>query len=115
MRRTTVRLLALSAAALALAACSDRSVISGRIDGAADSELIIKQLDVNRFAVLDTIKTDGGETIVLGDGLGVSLDDTFAADEREKALTPMPSVSERVEILEQMVTEMLFGGVYGQI
>lgn len=63
----------------------------------------------------DTIKTDGGETIVLGDGLGVSLGDTFAADEREKALTPMPSVSERVEILEQMVTEMLFGGVYGQI
>lgn len=63
----------------------------------------------------DTIKTDGGETIVLGDGLGVSLDDIFAADEREKALTPMPSVSERVEILEQMVTEMLFGGVYGQI
>ena len=63
----------------------------------------------------DTIKTDGGETIVLGDSLGVSLDDTFAADEREKALTPMPSVSERVEILEQMVTEMLFGGVYGQI
>lgn len=63
----------------------------------------------------DTIKTDGGETIVLGDGLGVSLDDTFVADEREKALTPMPSVSERVEILEQMVTEMLFGGVYGQI
>ena len=60
MRRTTVRLLALSAAALALAACSDRSVISGKIDGAADSELIIKQLDVNRFAVLDTIKTDGG-------------------------------------------------------
>lgn len=63
----------------------------------------------------DTIKTDGGETIVLGDGLGVSFGDTFAADEREKALTPMPSVSERVEILEQMVTEMLFGGVYGQI
>ena len=63
----------------------------------------------------DTVKTDGGETIVLSDGLGVSLDDTLAADEREKALTPMPSVSERVEILEQMVTEMLFGGVYGQI
>ena len=53
----------------------------------------------------DTVKTDGGETIVLGDGLGVSLDDTLAADEREKALTPMPSVSERVEILEQMLAE----------
>ena len=34
----------------------------------------------------DTIKTDGGETIVLGDGLGVSFGDAFAADEREKAL-----------------------------
>lgn len=79
------------------------------------NEMKLQEVLEGTLADRDTIKTDSGETVLLGDGLGVSFDDTFANDEREKAITPMPGVAERVEILEQMVTEMLFGGVYGQI
>ena len=51
------RILAAAAAALSLAACSQSAKISGTVEGAADSQIVVKQLDVNVYNVLDTIKT----------------------------------------------------------
>lgn len=51
------KLLALSLTALALAACGDKAHIRGTLDGAANRKLVVKQLDVNVYRDLDTIKT----------------------------------------------------------
>ncbi|HAZ73857.1 MAG TPA: hypothetical protein DDX33_07355 [Rikenellaceae bacterium] len=48
-----------AAAAVLLASCADKAEVNGILDGAADSQVIVKQLDVNRFTILDTIKTNG--------------------------------------------------------
>ncbi|MGN1210816.1 MAG: DUF4369 domain-containing protein [Candidatus Cryptobacteroides sp.] len=47
------------AAFLAFAvSCSDKAVIKGSLKGASDSDVIVKLLNINRYEVLDTIKTD---------------------------------------------------------
>lgn len=46
-------------AALSIAACSGNAGISGRIEGAAEKDIVLKQLEVNKFSVLDTVKTAG--------------------------------------------------------
>ena len=50
------------AAALAvislLASCSSRARIDGILADAPSSEVIVKLLDVNRYQILDTVKTD---------------------------------------------------------
>ena len=51
-------ILATAFAVLALASCSDKAHINGKIEGAAEKEIIVKQLDVNVYNALDTIKTD---------------------------------------------------------
>ncbi len=51
------RIIAAAAAILSLAACSQSAKLSGTVEGAADSQIIVKQLDINMYNVLDTIKT----------------------------------------------------------
>jgi len=51
------KILALALSALALAACGDKAHIRGKLEGAPDRKLVVKQLDVNVYRDLDTIKT----------------------------------------------------------
>ena len=51
------KLLALAFAALALAACGDKARIQGTLAGAPGRKLVVKQLEVNSYRDLDTIKT----------------------------------------------------------
>lgn len=52
------KILVLALAALALAACGDKARIRGTVAGASGSQIVVKQLDVNTFRTLDTLKTD---------------------------------------------------------
>lgn len=51
------RILAAAAAALSLAACSDKASVNGVIEGAADQQIIVKQLNLNVYNTLDTLTT----------------------------------------------------------
>ncbi len=51
------KIFAAAAAALALVSCAQDAKISGKIDGAKDSPIVVRQLDVNVYTTLDTIKT----------------------------------------------------------
>lgn len=51
------KIFAAASAAFALASCAQQAGISGKIEGAADSPIEVRQLDVNVYTVLDTIKT----------------------------------------------------------
>lgn len=53
-----VSLLAAGAAALLLAACGPKTVIDGTLQGKADVDVVVKLLDVNKYQVLDTVRTD---------------------------------------------------------
>jgi len=46
------------AAVMVMAACTQNAKISGTIDSAPSSEVVVKLLDVNRYQVLDTVATD---------------------------------------------------------
>ena len=54
----TVRILAALSAALLFAACGQKTVIDGTLKDKADAPVIVKLLDVNKYQVLDTVKTD---------------------------------------------------------
>ena len=54
----TVRFLLLPAVALLLAACGPKTVIDGTVTGKGDAPVVVKLLDVNKYQVLDTVKTD---------------------------------------------------------
>ena len=54
----TVKLFAVLGAALLLAACGPKTVIDGTLQDKAGAPVIVKLLDVNRYQVLDTVKTD---------------------------------------------------------
>ena len=54
----TVKILAAAAAALLLAACGPKTVIEGTLQDKADAPVIVKLLDVNKYQVLDTVKTN---------------------------------------------------------
>jgi len=54
----TVRSFAVLAAALTLAACGPKTVIDGTLKDKADTDVIVKLLDVNKYQVLDTVRTD---------------------------------------------------------
>ena len=49
------KFIALAAAAVAMAACGQKTVINGTLADAPSSEVIVKLLDVNKFRVLDTV------------------------------------------------------------
>lgn len=51
------KLLALAFAALALSACGDKARIRGTLADAPNSKLVVKQLDINTYRDLDTIRT----------------------------------------------------------
>lgn len=55
--KKTYRTLAMMATVAALASCAQNAEIKGTVAGAPDSEIIVKQLDINVYSVLDTIKT----------------------------------------------------------
>ena len=57
-RMKTVKILAVLGAALLLAACGPKTVIDGTLQDKADAPVIVKLLDVNKYQVLDTVKTD---------------------------------------------------------
>lgn len=52
------KFMALAAAAVALAACGQKTVINGTLADAPSSEVIVKLLDVNKFKVLDTVSVN---------------------------------------------------------
>ncbi|MBQ9660043.1 MAG: AhpC/TSA family protein [Bacteroidales bacterium] len=51
------KLLALALSVLAVAACADKACIRGTLEGAANSKIVVKQLDINSYRNLDTVKT----------------------------------------------------------
>ena len=57
-RMKTVKILAVLGTALLLAACGPKTVIDGTLQDKADAPVIVKLLDVNKYQVLDTVKTD---------------------------------------------------------
>ena len=54
----TVKILAAALAALTLAACGPKTVIDGTLKDKADADVIVKLLDVNKYQVLDTVRTN---------------------------------------------------------
>ena len=52
------RLLCAALAAALLTSCGSKAVIEGVVTDAPDSDVIVSLLDVNRYPVLDTVKTD---------------------------------------------------------
>ena len=54
------KFLALALSALALAACADKAHIRGTLTDAPGKQIVVKQLEVNAFRDLDTIKTNAG-------------------------------------------------------
>ena len=57
-RMKTVKILAALAAATLLAACGPKTVIDGTLQDKADAPVVVKLLDVNKYQVLDTVRTD---------------------------------------------------------
>ena len=57
MRNVSLSLAALAAAAL-LASCTGKTSIEGVVTDAPESDVVVSLLDVNRYQVLDTVKTD---------------------------------------------------------
>ena len=57
-RMKTVKIIAVLGTALLLAACGPKTVIDGTLQDKADAPVIVKLLDVNKYQVLDTVKTD---------------------------------------------------------
>jgi len=54
----TVKILAVLWAAALLAACGPKTVIDGTLQDKADAPVIVKLLDINKYQVLDTVRTD---------------------------------------------------------
>ena len=54
----TVKNLAVLAAALLIAACAPKTVIDGTLKDKPEADVIVKLLEINRYQVLDTVRTD---------------------------------------------------------
>lgn len=52
------RILVFGAVALGLAACAGKATVEGVITGASSAEVVVKQLNINQYQVLDTLKTN---------------------------------------------------------
>ena len=52
------RFIAIAAAAVFAAACTNGARVTGNLEGAAGSDVVVKLLNVNRYEILDTVKTD---------------------------------------------------------
>ena len=55
--KRTVKIIVLALAALALAACADKARIKGTLADVPDKQIVVKQLEINTYRDLDTIKT----------------------------------------------------------
>ena len=66
----TVRTLVAALAALSLAACGQKTVIDGTLKDAADAPVIVKLLDINRYQVLDTVRTNGSGAFTYKPAIG---------------------------------------------
>lgn len=51
------KIFALALSVLALASCGQKAGIKGNVDGLSNAQIIVKELNVNTYNVLDTIKT----------------------------------------------------------
>ena len=56
--KNLVRAFACASALVLAASCADKAVINGSLEGAPESQVIVKLLNVNRYEVLDTLTTD---------------------------------------------------------
>ena len=52
------RIFGIAAATVIAAACSNGAKVEGVLEGAASSDVVVKLLNINRYQVLDTVKTD---------------------------------------------------------
>ena len=58
------RIFAIAAATVFAAACSDGAKVEGVLDGAASSDVVVKLLNINRYEILDTVRTDASGKFV---------------------------------------------------
>lgn len=56
--KNLVRAFACVSVLVLAASCADKAVINGSLEGAPESQVIVKLLNVNRYEVLDTLTTD---------------------------------------------------------
>ena len=52
------KILSVALVSFAMAACSQTAKVDGTFDSAPSSDVVVKLLDINKFLVLDTVKTD---------------------------------------------------------
>lgn len=52
------RYFAIAAATVLAAACTDVARVEGVLEGASSSDVVVKLLNINRYQILDTVKTD---------------------------------------------------------
>ena len=52
------KIISCALAALAVCACTDKASVKGCIADAPSATLVVKQLDINTYSVIDTVKTD---------------------------------------------------------
>ena len=58
------RIFAIAAATVFAAACSNGAKVEGILDGAASSDVVVKLLNINRYEILDTVRTDAAGKFV---------------------------------------------------
>ncbi len=58
------RIFAIAAATVFAAACSNGAKVEGVLDGAASSDVVVKLLNINRYEILDTVRTDASGKFV---------------------------------------------------
>lgn len=58
------RFIAIAVAAAVAAACSNGAKVSGNLADAPASDVVVKLLNINRYEVLDTVKTDASGNFV---------------------------------------------------
>lgn len=52
------RILAIAAATVFVVACSNGAKVEGALEGATSTDVVVKLLNINRYEILDTVKTD---------------------------------------------------------
>lgn len=52
------KIFAMAAVVLFAAACSNGAKVEGTLEGAASADVVVKLLNINRYEILDTVKTD---------------------------------------------------------
>lgn len=52
------RILSIAAAAVFAAACTDGAKVTGNLEDAPASDIVVKLLNINRYEIIDTVKTD---------------------------------------------------------